>query len=267
MVISVEELRGRIYNVHGMNVSYVSGYTSWVKPCKFSCSIHGEFTSIPKGVFEKRNSCKGCKLKKMSSKSSFKKGNLVWGVGVRDLDINLFSDINRYKKIYNSWSNMIERCYSNSGKFPAYEGCAVSENWLHCSKFFSDIVEMDNYEMLHKGWHLDKDVILKGNKVYSKDTCCIVPNEINSMFNRAAKHRGDLPIGVCFDRSKCKFLATMQVDGKSIFLGYFSNIEDAFIKYKVSKESVIRDKANKLRPLIGERVYNAMLQYKVEITD
>ena len=44
------------------------------------------------------------------------------------------------------------------------------------------------------------------------------------------------------------------------------NIE-AFNAYKQAKESFVKEQANKWKGKIGERAYNALMNYKVEITD
>ena len=43
---------------------------------------------------------------------------------------------------------------------------------------------------------LDKDILIKGNKIYSQDTCIFVPKAINSLFTNRKRFRGEYPIGV-----------------------------------------------------------------------
>lgn len=40
-----------------------------------------------------------------------------------------------------------------------------------------------NVEQNGRFWQLDKDILVSGNMVYSPDTCCFVPNRINSVFD------------------------------------------------------------------------------------
>lgn len=267
MAINEDDMRGRIYSKFGMRIVYKVGYKTWHEPCTFTCSIHGDFEKIPKSLYLYGANCKGCSDKNLSLNSSFRKEGKTYGFGVFDLDFNLFDDPKRYKKIKNLWIDMLERCYSGREHFKAYRDCEVSERWFKASNFYNDLRSMDNYEKLHEGWHLDKDILLKGNRLYSAETCCIVPNEVNCIFNKAKGIRGKYAIGVCYDTRNNKFMTSCQVDGKSVHLGYFSTENEAFLAYKTFKEGVIKTKADLYREVIGDRVYFGMLNYRVDIAD
>lgn len=96
-------------------------------------------------------------------------------------------------KEYTIWARMLERCYSERTqefKFPyiSYKNCIVNQRW-HCfQKFCEDIQELENYQQWKhgSGWELDKDIKVKGNKIYSKDTCMFVleKDNINEMIQR-----------------------------------------------------------------------------------
>ena len=62
-------------------------------------------------------------------------------------------------------------------KNDCYKICHVADEWLDFTTFKNDIREMVGFN--RDGWHLDKDILKKGNNVYSKETCCFVPKEIN----------------------------------------------------------------------------------------
>ena len=91
--------------------------------------------------------------------------------------------------------------------------------------------------------------------------------EINNIIVKSDSLRGDYPIGVMYDKERDKFQSRMWVDNKPKFLGRFDNIEDAFNKYKVSKENHIKTVAEKWKYLIDYRAYEALISYQVEITD
>lgn len=57
------------------------------------------------------------------------------------------------------------------------------------------------------------------------------------------------------------------IEGKYIVFGYFDSLEDAFYSYKINKEKYIKKVADKYKNIIPRKLYNAMYQYKVEVTD
>ena len=166
------------------------------------------------------------------------------------------------------WRGVIGRCYNNEfhKKSPTYADCSVSEKF----KYYPYFQEWCNKQIgfNEDGWHLDKDILIKGNKVYSEDTCCFVPQEINGLFIKRDAARGDLPIGVWFDKQKGKYQADVSVGRKKRKrLGSFSTPEEAFQIYKEAKEAYIKEVANKWKDYIDQRAYNALMNYEVEITD
>lgn len=165
------------------------------------------------------------------------------------------------------WRGIIARCY-NSGfhkNSPTYKDCSVSENFKYYP-FFQDWCNKQ-IGFNEDGWHLDKDILIKGNKVYSEDTCCFVPQEINGLFIKNDAVRGDLPIGVWYNKRDRKYVAQMSRFKEKIRLGYFSTPEEAFYTYKTAKEAYIKEVANKWKDQIDLRVYEALMKYQVEITD
>lgn len=120
-------------------------------------------------------------------------------------------------------------------------------------------------EYMDSSWHLDKDILIKGNKVYSPDTCCLVPQEINILFVKCNINRGDLPIGVI--EINGRFSSSVSKNNKIRHLGKFNTLEEAFESYKFAKEKHIKEVADKWRDKLDPRVYEAMYNYEVEITD
>ena len=167
---------------------------------------------------------------------------------------------------YIRWHDMIHRCYN--AKFherqPQYKGCIVCEEWLNYSNFK---VWYDQHKIYGMELDLDKDILFKGNKVYSPETCCFVPHVINTLFLNCKKNRGYLPLGVHFDKSKGKYRAEMSFMGEQIKLGTFDTVETAFAKYKEYKEDFIKDLAGQYRERIPNKVYEAMMGWKIEVDD
>ena len=115
-----------------------------------------------------------------------------------------------------------------------------------------------------EGFVLDKDILQKGNKIYSPENCCFVPNEINVLFTKRQNDRGDLPVGVI--KSYNRYIFQLSKNGKRHRKSY-ETPEEAFQAYKQAKENYIKEIADKWRGKITEKVYEALYAYKVEITD
>ena len=196
----------------------------------------------------------------------------VCGVGI--LGTKYPSTVNsRNTKEYALWQRMLERCYSDTNvcnaykkKNPTYIGCEVSENFKYYEYF---------YEWCHKqigfgvdGFELDKDLLLKGNKVYSEDSCVFIPAEINLLLIKREASRGEHLIGVCWCKRDKVFRAMVSRNkGKQEHLGSFNTEIEAFNAYKQAKESFIKEQANKWKGQIDVRAYEALMNYTVEITD
>ena len=171
-------------------------------------------------------------------------------------------------KEYTLWCNMLKRCYSDTIKKrrPTYEDCEVSENFKSYEYF---------YEWCHKqvgfgneGFHLDKDLLIKGNRVYSESTCIFIPSEINSLLINCTASRGEYLIGVYWHKTKKAFVAQVSRNkGKQEHLGLFNTEIEAFNAYKQAKEVFVKEQANNWKLQIDPRVYNALMNYQVEITD
>lgn len=186
----------------------------------------------------------------------------VYGVGIND------STPKSNPTAYYKWRRMLERCYSERYlvKKPTYRGCTVCDEWITFSNFEKWFCDPNNG--YREGYHLDKDIIVKGNKIYSPQTCCFVPQEINSIFIKDNAKRGELPIGVTRGYQNT-FVAQVDFRGIIQYLGSYKTKELAFNAYKREKEFIIKIIGDEYYKdgLITERVYNALLNYKVEITD
>lgn len=87
---------------------------------------------------------------------------------------------------YACWQHMIERCYLEKKKdiHPSYYGISeVSEEW-QCYANFASWYDYHYYEV-NERLHLDKDILYKGNKIYSPHHCIFVPQRINLQFGKS----------------------------------------------------------------------------------
>lgn len=170
---------------------------------------------------------------------------------------------------YDLWHSMLRRCYGEQEiiKNPTYIGCCVSEPFKEYLKFkdWCNMQQGFNRED-EKGrkFHLDKDILIKGNKIYSENTCCFVPAEINSLFTHNKSNKGSCPSGVNQSKTNKKYLARINKQGVRENLGSFQTPEEAFQAYKIAKEAYIKEIANKWKGEIDSRVYKALINYEVE---
>jgi hypothetical protein len=166
---------------------------------------------------------------------------------------------------YVKWFNIFERCYN--GVYPSYKTVKVCEEWHNFQNFAKWYEENWKSDYMDNKWSLDKDILVKGNKIYSPETCCFVPQEINSLFIKLNSRRGEYPIGVYLSKNK-KYISNF-TKGKRVtmYLGTYNTPEEAFQVYKETKESYIKEIADKWKGQISDKVYEAMYNYKVEIDD
>ena len=173
---------------------------------------------------------------------------------------------------YKIWHGVLQRCYDPKfhEKHSTYKDCTVEDyllNFQHMGKWLED----NYYEVPGEKMCLDKDILCKGNKIYSRDTCIFVPERINLLFTKRDKSRGNSPIGATPNSSGNYQVRCHDEYGKSIYLGTYNTKEKAFQVYKQYKEKVIKKVIDSYKEKIPEPFYSklktAMYNYKVEIDD
>lgn len=190
----------------------------------------------------------------------------VYGVG--------FFGIGKYKsrenskskqtRCYKIWKEILNRCYNKKCK--AYKnygniGVKICDEWLNFQNFADWYY--NNYK--NNNFCLDKDLLVKNNKIYSPSTCCFIPICINNLLTKRQNFRGKYPIGV---RSGNNIIQSqINFMGKKKYIGSFKNGIDAFNAYKIEKEKCIKLYADKYKNELDKSVYNALYNYKVEIND
>lgn len=139
------------------------------------------------------------------------------------------------EKLYNLWISMLSRCYNPKNKayrFYGEKGCYVNDRWLCFENFLSDIKRIPGNELLkaEKKVELDKDILQRGmeeNKCYSKDTCVWVSKDSNNRVRLVDSNKNNdyssKYVGVCFDKRWGVFQAQINIDGKQVYIGKFTN--------------------------------------------
>ena len=193
----------------------------------------------------------------------------VYGVGIVGIRYNTKVD-GKHTTEYGTWKNMLRRCYSEKGrhKFQSYDDCTVSENFKKYSYFYEWVnkqVGFNTVDDMGNIFQLDKDLLSKGNKIYSETTCVFLPLEINiALAIKDSKHK-KFHVGVRKNRNKYEVICC--INSKSTYLGLFNTEIEAFNAYKQAKENYLKELAAKWKDKIDTRAYNALMNYQVEITD
>lgn len=194
-----------------------------------------------------------------------KKNKLVRGVGANDADYPVYSTVSGKRVIctfYATWNGMLQRCYDANYQAvqPTYIGCTVCDEWLKFSNFKA-WMETQSWQ----GKALDKDLLVRGNKIYSPDTCVFVDSATNNFTAGRAAARGEWPIGVHFFKRAGKFMAMCSnpFTRKREHLGYFNCPEQAHQAWSKRKHELALQVAD---IQTDERVANALrLRYALEL--
>ena len=191
----------------------------------------------------------------------------VYSVGV--LGTKYPSKVNGVQtKEYMLWKSMLQRCYSDTykKKNQTYIDCEVSDKFKSYEYFYEWCCNQIGFGV--DGFELDKDLLIKGNKVYNESTCVFLPKEINSVLTKSTTKRGEYLIGVCWHNTNKAFVAKVKKNkGNPEWLGSFNTEIEAFNAYKQSKESYIKELADKYKDILDPRAYKALYNYTVDIDD
>lgn len=139
--------------------------------------------------------CESGRVRKGKIKDALKK--TVFGVGFLGGKVDNKNPL--FRKCYNTWQSMLERCYDEKclSNHPSYKGCSVTANWHNFqifSKWFYNTYPNDGIS-----YHLDKDIKIDGNRVYGPDACLFVTQRENNVKAKAKKYKAKNPKGEIVD--------------------------------------------------------------------
>lgn len=160
---------------------------------------------------------------------------LVYGVGINDYPTPISLGGKRIRS-YSVWKDMLARGYSSRFKaeYPTYKDCTVAEEWHRFSvfeKWFSE-----NYI---PGTHLDKDLLVQGNQVYSQHRCVFVSNHLNNLLAKGRRSiSSTLPMGVNVTPIG-KFQASVYENGRHVYQGTFDTPLEAHQAWQRAKADII----------------------------
>lgn len=160
-----------------------------------------------------------------------------------------------------AWNNMLRRCYHKDYKNITYADCYVSDEWLNFQIFAEWFYSQNRYD----DYQLDKDLLVRGNNIYSEKYCRLVPRELNTILSDSKRARGCLPLGV--EKIGARFASRMQTCGERVYLGLFDTAEEAFYEYKKAKEKHIKKTVEKYKESICKDIYDSLINFEIKITD
>ena len=196
----------------------------------------------------------------------------VYGIGCIGVGNYKVSENGKPTRVYDTWHSMLTRCYDEKyqEKYPTYIGCEVCEEWYNFQNF-AKWYEENYYEIEGERMNLDKDILVKHNKIYSPETCIFVPHAINSLFVKRNSKRGNSVIGTSPKNGKyrvdCNLINPKTGKSRFEYLGLYDTQEKGFEVYKYYKERNIKQVADYYKSLIPQKVYDALYDYEVEIDD
>lgn len=210
-----------------------------------------------------------------TSLGSLKKGAVanpmkpsVYGKGF--MGVGKYSSLN--KREYGLWSSMLRRVLHHRND-SSYKDVSIQQDWYDFQIFAewcNNNVFLNSKDEKGEKYQLDKDILGRHSRSYSSETCCFVPQEINTLVLSNKYRRGSNPIGVVYCKRDNKYIATIR-DGSTTRvpknLGYFDNPIGAFNAYKEAKEDHIKVVANKWKGRIDEKVYQALMNWEVSLDD
>lgn len=178
-------------------------------------------------------------------------------------------------KAYAIFIGIYNRCYKRdiyTNYHDCYEGATICQEWLDNPELFIDWYLDHYYPVKDEVMAVDKDILGNGSMMYSPQTCCIVPQTINTMMANSKKHNNqnwkaaaDLPLGVRYNEETHMYYGEITPFGheESVPLAEWNTPEEAFDEYKVIKKADILIMAIKYKNYLPEQVFNALMQYEV----
>jgi hypothetical protein len=190
----------------------------------------------------------------------------VYGIGCIGNTMSSYRDENNKTKVkisYSTWHDMLRRCYVDKKSITYFNITTVCSEWF-CFETYEKW--FDSNEI--KGYQVDKDLTVLGNKLYSPDTCCFIPNRINVLISKKDNKNhvyNHLTTGVSFHKRDQVYTSQCYDEDRLVHLGYHDTEKEAFYAYKAYKEPLIKRVAKEYYDLgkINEVIYSNLMNYEV----
>lgn len=206
------------------------------------------------------------KFRKKTSYSNFKNGvvknpydKTIFGIAcLGDGKHGSWKNSRGSRDTYLNWVAMLQRCYVDmNGKYPTYYGVAtVCDEWFNFQNF-AEWYENHYYYIPNERLHIDKDIKIKGNMMYGKDTCILVPQRVNEIFHRNGKKIVDTDLPETIRRRGDKFYVEFRSKG----IGTYDTVEECLEKYNMKKLEYLRELVDEYGTLLPNDVREVLLAW------
>ena len=157
------------------------------------------------------------------------------------------------KTSYRTWVGILDRVFD--GKLKSYDNVCISKEWLSYENF--EIWYNKNmYNIENEKMCIDKDILSNENKIYSEDTCIIIPERINNILINFYNKES----GITYRNRVEKYeVSCRDFDGKKKYLGYYEDKDEAISIYRRFKINTIIEVLNSYKDKLPKNVYNLII--------
>lgn len=176
------------------------------------------------------------------------------------------------------WENIRNRCeylpVKDEVRFGKYSDVDSCKDWKDFQKFAEWFEKVQESGFYVKGWQLDKDLLVKGNKIYGPEFCVFLPEEVNKALNTKRRNQGELPTGISYNKPETNARTHINVRFNCKYPEFIASaylpadqVEVGFVIYKIAREKYLQFLAEKYKDKLDPRAYEALKNYEVNIDD
>ena len=171
-------------------------------------------------------------------------------------------DSKTHKDLYNRWNGMMQRCYAEKFREGCYSGVTACPDWHNFQNFVEWSIKQIGFDV--EGWELDKDIIIRGNRIYCPNACCFIPKRINSLLIKSGEYKSNGMLGgVHICNKNGYYRASYRDEAGNRLVLETPDLEKAENWYRKGKESVVKSIASLYEGIIDQRAYDALMRWEV----
>lgn len=170
---------------------------------------------------------------------------------------------------YRVYYRIRQRCTENHRHYEEVEMC---QEWLDNPKSFVEWYFKNYYSVGNETMCVDKDLFSGENKIYSPDTCCILPITLNSLIASMKKRSYDeeeknkLPLGVRYNSTNDTYYGEVQPPKEEykIKLSEWATPEEAFQEYRLLRLKYYYEQVLSYRKKIPQHIYKELMKVDIK---